>query len=453
MEGGPSSDSIIAFFVILIIDFLIQGFGMALEHVSKDEIEKKSLENKDGVSSKLLKLLENETRHIEAMQLLTIILNMVLGVLCVLNLSSFFARTFAFSQSMVTCALVTILTGILVAVLIMSFGVIIPRRLAARNPEKWAYGCYYPTSVFRVILYPLVVLSDIISSGVLYLFGIRGDDKLADVTEEEIKSMVTEGQEQGVIQESEADMISNIFEFSDKEAQDIMTNRNAMVAIDANSSLKEAVDFMMDTNNSRFPVYLDDIDHIIGIMHIRDAMKKLADSTDSDLPIRKIKGLLRQPKFVPETRNIDSLFHSMQSSKTQMVIVIDEYGQTAGLVSMEDILEEIVGNIMDEYDEEENYVRPTKNAGEFTVDGKTPLEVLEKKFKISFGESEFETLNGYIISKLDRIPESDEDFDVTVDGYNFKILSVQNHMVTSVLLTKLPEETPAEEEKESEIAK
>ena len=453
MEGGPSSAAIIAFFVILIIDFLIHGFGMALEHVSKDEIEKKSLENKDSVSSKLLKLLENETRHIEAMQLLTIILNMVLGVLCVLNLSSFFAKSFAFSQSMVTCALVTILTGILVAVLIMSFGVIIPRRLAARNPEKWAYGCYYPTSVFRVILYPLVVLSDIISSGVLYLFGIRGDDKLADVTEEEIKSMVTEGQEQGVIQESEADMISNIFEFSDKEAQDIMTNRNAMVAIDANSSLKEAVDFMMDTNNSRFPVYLDDIDHIIGIMHIRDAMKKLADSTDSDLPIRKIKGLLRQPKFVPETRNIDSLFHSMQSSKTQMVIVIDEYGQTAGLVSMEDILEEIVGNIMDEYDEEENYVRPTKNAGEFTVDGKTPLEVLEKKFKISFGESEFETLNGYIISKLDRIPESDEDFDVTVDGYNFKILSVQNHMVTSVLLTKLPEETPAEEEKESEIAK
>ncbi len=452
MEGGPSSDSIIAFFVILIIDFLIQGFGMALDHVSKDEIEKKSLENKDGVSSKLLKLLENETRHIEAMQLLTIILNMVLGVLCVLNLSSFFARTFAFSQSMVTCALVTILTGILVAVLIMSFGVIIPRRLAARNPEKWAYGCYYPTSVFRVILYPLVVLSDIISSGVLYLFGIRGDDKLVDVTEEEIKSMVTEGQEQGVIQESEADMISNIFEFSDKEAQDIMTNRNAMVAIDANSSLKEAVDFMMDTNNSRFPVYLDDIDHIIGIMHIRDAMKKLADSTDSDLPIRKIKGLLRQPKFVPETRNIDSLFHSMQSSKTQMVIVIDEYGQTAGLVSMEDILEEIVGNIMDEYDEDENFIKPTKNSGEYVVEGKTPLEVLEKRFKISFGESEFETLNGYMISQLDRIPEADEEFSTTVDGYSFKILSVDNHMIQSVLVNKLPDEEVVQEEKELEIA-
>ena len=453
MEGGPSSAAVIAFFVILIIDFLIHGFGMALEHVSKDEIEKKSLENKDGISIKLLKLLEDDTHHIEAMQLLTIILNMVLGIVCVLQFSRFFAKVFSFSESGVTCAIVTVLTGIIVAVLIMSFGILIPRRLAARSPEKWAYGCYYPAGIFRVILYPLVMLSVFLSGGILYIFGIRGDDNLTDVTEEEIKSMVTEGQEQGVIQESEADMISNIFEFSDKEAQDIMTNRNAMVAIDANISLKEAVDFMMDTNNSRFPVYLDDIDHIIGIMHIRDAMKKLSDSTDSDLPIRKIKGLLRQPKFVPETRNIDSLFHSMQSSKTQMVIVIDEYGQTAGLVSMEDILEEIVGNIMDEYDEDENYVKPTRNAGEFTVDGKTPLEVLEKRFKISFEKSEFETLNGYLISKLDRIPESDEDFDVTVDGYNFKILSVQNHMVTSVLLTKLPEETPAEEEKESEIAK
>ena len=143
----------------------------------------------------------------------------------------------------------------------------------------------------------------------------------------------------------------------------------------------------------------------------------------------------------------------MQSSKTQMVIIIDEYGQTAGLVSMEDILEEIVGSIMDEYDEDENFIKATKNSGEFLVEGKTPLEVLEKRFKISFGESEFETLNGYMIWKLDRIPESDEEFSVTVDGYSFKILSVDNHMIQSVLAVKLPEETVPEEEEELEIAK
>jgi putative hemolysin len=136
-----------------------------------------------------------------------------------------------------------------------------------------------------------------------------------------------------------------------------------------------------------------------------------------------------------------------------MVIVIDEYGQTAGLVSMEDILEEIVGNILDEYDEDENYIKPTKNRGEFIVDGMTPLEVLEKKFEISFEDSEFETINGYLISKLDRIPESDEEFDTSVEGYNFKILSVQNHMIQSVLMTKLPEDETGSEEKELEIAK
>ncbi|MBQ7615406.1 MAG: HlyC/CorC family transporter [Butyrivibrio sp.] len=453
MDEGLPSVSIFAFFVVLIINVFVYGFGMALEHVSKDEIEKRSLEKKDKTGAKLLALLDDPNPHIEAMQILAIFLNMVLGGLVVLRLGDYIGRAVGFSERGAIGIVPYLGTGLLVALLIMSFGIIIPRRLAFRSPEKWAYGCYYPTSFFGAVITPAVFIAREIALGILYIFGIRGDDKLLDVTEEEIKSMVTEGQEQGVIQESEADMISNIFEFSDKEAQDIMTNRNAMVAIDANVSLKEAVSFMMDTNNSRFPVYLDDIDHIIGIMHIRDAMKKLSEETDEELPIRKIKGLLRQPKFVPETRNIDSLFHSMQSSKTQMVVVIDEYGQTAGLVTMEDILEEIVGNIMDEYDEDENYIKPTRNAGEFTVDGKTPLEVLEKRFKISFEKSEFETLNGFLISKLDRIPENDEDFEIAVDGYNFKILSVQNHMVGSVLLTKLPEETGTREDTNLEIAK
>jgi putative hemolysin len=384
------------------------------------------------------------------MQILTVVLNMVLGEVVILGFGRYFSLLFD-AKDMALKTVIYVVTGLLTAVLIMSFGILIPRRLAIRNSEKWLYACYYPVSVLRSILKPLSLLSEGIATGVLYVFGVRGDDRLLDVTEEEIKSMVNEGQEQGVIQESEADMISNIFEFSDKEAQDIMTNRNAMVAIDANWSLKTAVNFMMETNNSRFPVYLEDIDHIIGIMHIRDAMKKLSENTDDELPIRKIKGLLRQPKFVPETRNIDSLFHSMQSTKTQMVIVIDEYGQTAGLLSMEDILEEIVGNIMDEYDEDENYIKPTRNPMEFTVDGKTPIEVLEKKFKISFGETEFETLNGYLISKLDRIPESDEKFDVTVEGYNFKILSVQNHMVQTALMTRLPEEAETKQE-DNELA-
>ncbi len=271
-----------------------------------------------------------------------------------------------------------------------------------------------------------------------------------DVTEEDIRSIVSEGQEQGVLEASEADMISNIFEFSDKEAQDIMTHRVSIVAVDGNMTLSDAVKFMLEGNNSRFPVYLDNIDHIIGILNIRDAMKRLYAGDADDYPIRKIQGLLRHPRFVPETRNIDKLFRSMQSTKTQMVIVIDEYGQTAGLLSMEDILEEIVGNIQDEYDEDEVYIEPTGNAGEFLIEGKTPLADLEKRFGISFGESNFETLNGFLISRLDRIPDDHEDIDfkVVVDGYEFKIKQVRAHRIEHVLVKKLPEAEKPQEKKE-----
>ena len=436
------------------MDILVHGFGVALGHVREDEIEKRALENKDSISDKIFKALQRDSDYIKDIQYFNIVVNMVLGGLVTIDIGGAIAFFIGADRDAALVRFgIYFATGLVISLIIMAFGVLVPRKLASRFPEKWVYACYYPVSFVLSICAPFVMVSNGIASGLLYLFGVRGDTDESDVTEEEIKSMVSEGQEQGVLQETEADMITNIFEFSDKEARDIMTNRKAMVAIDANMSLKDAVNFMMDTNNSRFPVYLDDIDHIIGIMHIRDAMKKLSEETDEELPIRKIKGLLRQPKFVPETRNIDSLFHSMQSSKTQMVIIIDEYGQTAGLISMEDILEEIVGNIMDEYDEDENFVKPTKNSGEYIIEGKTPLEVLEKRFKISFGESEFETLNGYMISKLDRIPESDEEFSVTVDGYSFKILSVDKHMIQSVLGTKLPEEEAAQEEEELEIAK
>ncbi len=453
MDEGSPSVSIFVFLLILIIDIFVHGFCVSIAHLREEEIEKKAQDNKDKISLGLMRILENDSRLISSMQFLGVVLNMLLGGIVTYGISGFFINRFDIAGSELLRYVTFILSGLCIALLIMCFGIRIPRRLAKRQPEKWAYVCYYPVNVMYYILLPAVLLTNMLARGVLYVFGIRGDEDQSDVTEEEIKSMVSEGQEQGVLQETEADMITNIFEFSDKEARDIMTNRKAMVAIDANMSLKDAVNFMMDTNNSRFPVYLDDIDHIIGIMHIRDAMKKLSEETDEQLPIRKIKGLLRQPKFVPETRNIDSLFHSMQSSKTQMVIIIDEYGQTAGLVSMEDILEEIVGNILDEYDEDENFIKPTRNAGEYMIEGKTPLENLEKRFDISFEESEFETLNGYLIWKLDRIPEPDEDFSVTVDGYSFKILSVNNHMIQSVLMSKLPEAMETEEEKELEIAK
>ena len=260
----------------------------------------------------------------------------------------------------------------------------------------------------------------------------------AESTEQEILKAVTEGQEQGVLLESEADMISNIFALTDKEAKDIMTHRNEIVAIDGNMTLSQAVRFLMEESNSRFPVWTDSIDHIIGILHIRDVLKFVVEGGNDDTPIRKLRGLLRTPAFVAETRNVESLFRSMQEKKTQIVIIIDEYGQTAGLVSMEDILEEIVGNIFDEYDEEEDHIRVTEDKNEFIIDGKTPLEDLTERLGITFeGEDAgYETVNGLLIARLDHIPADDETFETDIDGYHFKVLSAGNHMIRSVLVRK-----------------
>ena len=277
------------------------------------------------------------------------------------------------------------------------------------------------------------------------LFSGKEDVSDKDLTEQEIRTLLTEGQEKGTVQDSEARLIANIFEFSDKQAQDIMTHRGDIVAIEEQTTLKDAVRVLLEGNNSRFPVYKETIDHITGILHFRDAMQMHASGEANDIPLHKISGLLRQAHFVPETRNIDALFRNMQATHTQMVIVIDEYGQTAGLVSMEDILEEIVGNILDEYDEDEAYIEETANEDEYIIDGKTPLTELTERFGIGFEDAEAETLNGLMIAKLDRIPADNEQFETVIDGYTFRILSVANHMVQSVLVRKPGKEQTEED--------
>ena len=267
--------------------------------------------------------------------------------------------------------------------------------------------------------------------------------------EAEILSMVNEGHEQGYIEASEAEMITNIFEFGDKKAQDIMTDRSNIVAIDASMKLEDAISFMLSENNSRFPVYEENLDHIIGILHLKDALRIRNQKSSTKKMVGEIDGLLREAKFIPETRKLDALFSTMQSTNLQMVIVIDEYGQTSGLIAMEDILEEIVGNIMDEYDEEEGHIEE-KGKNKYIIEGMTPLEELEKRFQISFNEDDFETINGFLISKMEKIPDKKDRFDITIDGYNFKVISVENKMIQRVLVTKLSKDNVPFEGKEKE---
>jgi len=283
--------------------------------------------------------------------------------------------------------------------------------------------------------------------GLLHLVGIHDNDGGSDVTEEEIINMVQEGFEKGVIEDNEAEMISNIFAFGDKEAQDVMTHRSSVTAIDGETRLRDAVEFMLEEGSSRYPVYNENIDHIIGILYLKDALRYHRDGSRQDWYIRDLEGLLREARFVPQTKKIDALFEEMRQQKLQMVIVMDEYGQMDGLVTMEDILEEIVGSIMDEYDEDTEYIEE-KGDDEYVIDGMTPLEELTERFDIPFEDEDYETLNGFLIYRLGHIPEPGETFETDYQGYRFHILSVEGNVIARVSVKKLPkpEENPAADE-------
>ncbi len=257
--------------------------------------------------------------------------------------------------------------------------------------------------------------------------------------EEEIISMVNEGRDAGVIHESEVEMIENIFDFTDKEAKDVMTNRRNIDAVDGTTNLGDALNFMLDDTHSRYPVYLDHLDNIIGILFLKDAMRFYMKNQHQydDWMIKDIPDLLRPAVFIPETRSLNTLIKSMQTRKLQMVIVADEYGQTAGLVAMEDILEEIVGNIQDEYDDDETMIEKQPD-GDYIISGLAPLDEVAEMLGIEWKDLEFETLNGYLISKLDKIPSEDERSEILTDGYSFRILSVANKIIEKVKAHKLP---------------
>lgn len=257
-----------------------------------------------------------------------------------------------------------------------------------------------------------------------------------DVTEEEIISMVHEGHEKGNILASEVEMINNIFEFDDKEVKDIMTHRKNILSLDGSLSYIDAVRLMIDAGKSRFPVYENDIDNIIGVLHIKDAFEYSQRNEVFRTSIKDIKGLIKEADFVPETVNINDLFKRMQAKKNHLAMVIDEYGQISGIVAMEDILEELVGEIEDEHDEEEDLIQINDDQS-YYMDGMTDFSDVKETLNLPLEEDAFETLNGFLIAQMDKIPEEDEKPVINAYGYEFSVLSVNDNVIGQVMIKKV----------------
>lgn len=450
-DGGASACSIILFLVLLFIEAILTGFNRAIVLMNEKEIERRAQEEKDKKSILLSRIIERATIYINSIQMIITLIELTMGCFFLPRWARALERWFVrqpigqeIDERIIQWGALILATFGLMYVL-LTFGILFPKKLAQKFPDAWAYRFIGHIQFLRTALYPLTGIVAMSANGLLRLFGLKNMDEQSDVTEEEIISMVNEGHELGVLEAGEVEMITNIFEFGDKEAHDIMTHRNHIMAIDSMMPFKDALHFMLEESNSRYPVYEENLDHIIGVLYLKDAMRIHTSDESLNQPVGTVEGLLREAVYVPETKNIDDLFRSMQSEKNQMVIVMDEYGQTAGLVTMEDILEEIVGNIMDEYDPEEVYIEE-KGENEYVIEGMTRLEDLEERFDICFGETEFDTLNGYIISKLDRIPDENETTELEIDGYHFKIVKVEKNVIQSVLVTKIEQSRQSDSE-------
>lgn len=442
-DGVSPTMGILVFAALILLDFIIFGFIAAMENLNETSVEKLAKDG-DTRAALLLKYTDKTDRYRHVCQLLILTAHMILGFYQVPLWKACFLKG-------EVGAGISILADILIfaalILLVLIFGIYTPEKVAARKPESWALQLVRIVRTVELVFYPVIFLTNAIANLLSRIFGVDPLSDTDDVTEEEIISMVKEVHEQGVLLASEAEMIHNIFEFGDKEATDIMTHRKNLVALDCSLKFSEILPVLMENNYSRFPVYEETIDNVIGVLHIREALCMCQRTELLEKPIREIDGLISEVDFIPETRNINVLFAMMQNAKSHMTIVVDEYGQTSGIVTMEDILEEIVGNIEDEHDEEQQMIVRLPDES-FRMDGMAEFEDVLEALGIEeedVKEDDFETLNGFLISLIDKIPNEDEVFSTTAYGYLFEILSVENKMIRTVKVTKLLEENSAEE--------
>lgn len=288
-----------------------------------------------------------------------------------------------------------------------------------------------------------LVLSVILNLFLLTKFGSKMvQGKESTVTQEEIRQMVDAGGDNGSIDENEKEMINNIFELGNISAGSIATHRTDIVAVPLDATLEDIKEVTAEEKYSRVLVYDDNIDNIVGVYHVKDMVKYiLADVTRVEEGNFHLEDLLMEPYFVPFSKKVDELLEEMQMEKVHMAIVIDEYGGTAGIVTMEDIMEEIFGNIFDEYDEEEEEDITMMEENIYRINGSTDLQDVEEQLEVKFEEDEdYDTLGGYLIGQLGRIPEDDEVIELPLHGWLFHVEAFEEKRILKVLASKLPEE-------------
>lgn len=423
---------LIFLFILILLNAYFAATEIAFISLNDAKIEKQA---KDGnkKAKQIQKMLKNPSKFLATIQI---------GITLAGFLSSAFASdAFAgmlapvLNEWMPFISIATwqnisiVIITIILSFFTLVFGELVPKRLAMKYYEKISFATIGVIKGISVVTAPFVKLLTWSTNLVSKIFGV-GEQEEEIVTEEEIKMMVNQGEEKGSIEENEKELINNVFEFNDIIASEIMTYRTDIYAIEMNEDIYGILDEIDEYKYSRIPVYEETIDDIKGILFLKDILKLV--STRKEF---KIADIMREAYFVPESKPIDEIFEELQANKMQMAIVVDEYGGTAGLLTMEDILEELVGNIFDEYDDVEvEYKRLDDNT--YLIDGSVSLYEMKKILDIELLEGDYETLSGYLIEKLGRLPEEDEHPVIEDEHLTYKIEEYEDRRIKWVKVCK-----------------
>ncbi len=452
MDADPASIifKLIILFLLIMVNAFFAMSEIAIISLNDNKIEKMAEEG-NKKAAQVLKLTKDSSGFLSTIQIGVTLAGFLTSATASQSFADMLTERLARTSvvSVIPLGVISALSTVLITVIMSYFSLVLgeltPKKIAMHAPEKVSF------TVVPVLLFvnktarPFVKLLSASTNGIVRIFGIDPNADEDIVTEEEIRMMVDVGQEKGVIEDVQKEMINNIFEFDDMDVADIMTHRTDIECVDIDEQLSDVIDKSIEFGYSRIPVYKEDQDNIVGIVYVKDLLKYVG----TNLPKTKsIKDFMREAYYVPETKQCSELLTQMLEKHVQMAVVVDEYGGTAGIVTLEDVIEAIVGNIQDEYDNEDEEISRIDETT-FTIDGITDIEEVEEQLGIKIPDGDYDTLGGFIISLLGYLPTENGEEDVAeYENIRFTVLNVEERRIGKVKVELLPakaqEETDAQ---------
>lgn len=448
--GDSMVVQILLILFVIVLNGIFASSEIALVSANRNRVEADTeLGNKKAKKAKkLLKFMENPTRFLSTIQIGITMFGFINGAIAAgsfaQGITDLITRQWTSLDKGIVFSVVTVLITLLLTYLQVVLGELVPKRLAMKAPEAVGYFFIGFLGLIATIMRPFVNLLTGTANLIVKMFGVNPEDNDDTLSEDELRLELNASQMRGLIDQSENEMIQNIFEFDSTTVSEVMTHRTEVSAIDVNSSKEDVLAYVTNEKFTRFPVYEGSIDQIIGILHVKDLLKTI--ETEKEVPF-ELRNIIREPLYVPESKNTRQLFVEMQESKTHIAIVIDEYGGTAGIVTLEDLIEEIVGNIFDEYDDDEDEISTIKD-NEYVIDGLADIEEVEDILDAKLPVEEYDTLSGFILGQLGRFPEEEEHVVIVYNNYRFEVLEFKDKVIEKVKATRI--ETPKEDVEEDE---